>query len=320
MISIFATPKPFSGHIDVIQRNALKSWKNLFPNVEIILICDDEGTDQVCSELGLRHVSHVDRKEDGTKSVRSLFYQAQEIARYELLCFCNCDIILTNDFAQALKSVYGWQQRFLMIGRRWDLDVAEPLDFALPSWQVQITERASLEGYQRLYYNIDYFAFNKNLFRGIPDLVVGRNWWDQWLVWRAGDCGVPVVDVSDMVCAIHQNHDYSYHPQGMDGVWYDDRTRSNFRSAGGWGHLHTIEDASHRLTSEGIQPNRYHRLAPARRRVRRVNKAVRTLLRTKVWHPLLNMTRSVRWALGVRREMFKSAPRKNAPRRHWLDK
>jgi hypothetical protein len=319
MISFFTTPKPFRGHIDVIQRNALKSWKCLFPEVEVIVLGNDEGADQVCQELGLRHVPDVDRNGDGTKSVRSLFYQAQDIARHELLCYCNCDIILTGDFAKALRAVQEWQRQFLMIGRRWDLDVVESLDFALPSWEVQIVERARREGFQRLYYNIDYFAFSRNLFREIPDLVVGRNWWDQWLVWRAGERRVPVVDVSDEVCAVHQNHDYSYHPQGMDGVWYDERTRSNFRNAGGWSQLHTIEDATYRLTPEGVRPTRYYWLAPTRRRIRRVKKTVQTFFRVRIWHRFLNMTRPVRSALGMRKERFKFTTRKKASRRHWLD-
>src|SRR5208282_3760785 len=124
------------------------------------------------------------------------------------------------------------------------------------SWQETIVQRARREGFQRLYYNIDYFAFRRGLYAQIPDLVIGRNWWDQWLVWQAGAAGVPVIDVSEVVCAVHQNHDYSYHPQGMAGVWSDDATQENFRLAGGWSRLHTIEDATFRLTSAGMQPNR----------------------------------------------------------------
>ena len=41
MITIFSTPKPFRGHIGVIQRNALKSWTLLHPDVEMILFGDE---------------------------------------------------------------------------------------------------------------------------------------------------------------------------------------------------------------------------------------------------------------------------------------
>ena len=43
MLTLFSTCKPFHGHNGVIQRNALKSWRLLHPDIEIILFGDDEG-------------------------------------------------------------------------------------------------------------------------------------------------------------------------------------------------------------------------------------------------------------------------------------
>ena len=36
MLTIFSTPKPFAGQIEMIQRNAIESWKRLDANVEIV--------------------------------------------------------------------------------------------------------------------------------------------------------------------------------------------------------------------------------------------------------------------------------------------
>jgi hypothetical protein len=319
LITVFSTPKPFRGHSSIIQRNALQSWKLIHPDAEVILFGDDEGAAEVCAELGLRHEPIVERKENGTKGLRSILGRAQQIARHDVLCYVNCDIIFTDDFLRALDTVSRWQGRFLMVGRRWDMDVSQPLDFSQPGWQEAIVQCAQREGFQRLYYNIDYFAFRRGLYAQIPDLVIGRNWWDQWLVWQAGAAGVPVIDVSEVVYAVHQNHDYSYHPQGMAGVWTDAATQENFRLAGGWKHLHTIEDATFRLTSAGLQPNRGYWLAPAKRRVRRVTRAARTFVRTRLWHPFLDRTRPLRQALGLRQHVLNPLRRRNKPRRHWLD-
>ncbi|MFI5096532.1 MAG: hypothetical protein ACHQT6_01030 [Candidatus Acidiferrales bacterium] len=319
MLTFFSTAKPFTGHSAVIQRNGLESWKRLHPDVEVILFGDDAGAAEVCRELGLRHEPAIERRENGTKGLRSIFGRAQKIARHDILCYVNCDIILTSDFLRAIEALSARSEPFLMVGRRWDVDVTLPLDFSQPVWQEAIVQRAQREGFQRLYYNIDYFAFRRRLYSQFPDLFIGRNWWDQWLVWQAGAAGVPVIDVSEVVCAVHQNHDYSYHPQGMTGVWTDDATQENFRRAGGWSHLHTIEDATYRLTSEGLQRNRGYWLAPAKRRVRRVRRAVRTFLRTRLWHPLLDRTRPLRLALGLRQNVLNPLRRRNGPRRHWLD-
>ena len=318
MVTFFTTAKPFMGHSDVIQRNALKSWILLHPGVEVIVFGDDAGAAEVCLELGLRHETDVERKENGTKSVRSIFERAQEIARHERMCYCNCDILLTEDFRIAVETAAHWREQFLMIGRRWDLDVNSPIDFGDPAWQRTLVERARREGFQRLYYNIDYFVFRRGLYRDIPGLVIGRNWWDQWLVWRAGAADVPVIDATDAVCAVHQNHDYAYHPQGMTGVWYDETTQENFRQAGGWSCLHTIEDAQWRLTDTGVVPNRWHALAPAQRWLRRRFGAARAFARTRLWHPLLDRTRPLRHALGLRRGALGLRSRSKV-KRHWLD-
>lgn len=53
MITIFSTPKPFRGHFEIIQRNAIQSWLRLRPGCEIILLGNDEGT----AEFNLRHVA-----------------------------------------------------------------------------------------------------------------------------------------------------------------------------------------------------------------------------------------------------------------------
>lgn len=319
MITFFSTAKPFRGHSAMIQLNALQSWRLLSPDVEIILFGADEGTAEVCKELGLRHEPDVEIKKSGTKSVRSIFRRAQEIARHDLLCYSNCDIVFTADFARAFQEVREEFGKFLMVGRRWDLDVNQPLDFSHANWQRILVNRARREGFQRLHYNIDYFVFHRGIFQGIPDLVIGRNHWDQWLVWKAGASGVRVVDASEVVCAIHQSHDYGYHPQGMSGVWNDEATKANFREAGGWRHLHTIEDATYFLGPTGIRPNRFYWLAPTKRRVRAARQAVRTFLRTRLWHPLLDVTRSLRHAVGLRKESLDPLRRQKTPPRHWLD-
>src|SRR5882762_1059941 len=61
MITIFTTAKPFTGHSGVIQRNALKSWKELHADAEVILFGDEEGAAEAAREAGARHVASVKR-------------------------------------------------------------------------------------------------------------------------------------------------------------------------------------------------------------------------------------------------------------------
>jgi hypothetical protein len=318
MLTFFSTPKPFRGHIAVIQRNALESWRRLHPDVEVILFGDDEGTAEVCRELGLRHEPYVERSKHGTKKLDSIFGRAQEMARHGTLGYVNCDIVLTQEFVEALQRLLTWRSRFLMVGRRWDTDITKSLDFSSADWQQKIIVRARTEGYQRFYHNIDYFVFPRGLYTQIPDLVIGRVGWDHWLVEKAHTAGVAVVDVSGAVCAVHQNHDYGYHPQGMEGVWNDEEARRNLELAGGAGHTRTIEDAEFKLEPAGIVPNRFFWLAPAKRRWRDMSRAVRGALRTRIWHPLLDATRSIRHVVGLKRDSVPTSLRSRG-RRHWMD-
>jgi hypothetical protein len=319
MLTIFSTPKPFEGHVGIIQRNALMSWKLLHPDVEIILFGDDRGTAEICRELRLHHESNVERGLEGTKLVRSIFGPAQQLARHDTLCYINCDIVLGKDFVNAIHRVSTWNNRFLIVGRRWDLDIVAPIDFSDPAWEDKLREFVLREGVQRLYYNIDYFAFSKGIYSDIPPLAIGRVWWDHWLIWKASQQRAAVVDASDVVLAMHQNHDYAYHPEGQKGVWYGEGAQKNFDLAGGFRNLHTLEDATHRLTRTSIDSSRLYWLAPARRAVRRRVKAIRDTIRIRFWHPLLDRTRTVRSALGLRHIEIRLPSRKSV-RRHELDR
>src|SRR5258707_4106632 len=129
VLTLFTTAKPFRGHIGIIQRNAIQSWSRLHPEVEIILFGNEEGAAEIAQELELRHEAHVECNELGTKRLDSMFARAQAIARHDLLCYINCDIILMQDFRRAIERVRATHREFLMVGRRRDLDITEPLPF-----------------------------------------------------------------------------------------------------------------------------------------------------------------------------------------------
>jgi len=44
MITIFSNPRSFTGPFKILQYNAIRSWKYLHPDVQIILFEDEEGT------------------------------------------------------------------------------------------------------------------------------------------------------------------------------------------------------------------------------------------------------------------------------------
>jgi hypothetical protein len=229
MLTIFTTPKPFSGHIGIIQRNAIQSWLRLDPGVEVIIFGEDSGAAEAAREFNVRHEPKVARSPQGTKYLAPIFHRAQEIARHDVLCYVNCDIILLPDFAIALKRVVSRFSRFLMIGQRWDTGILEPIDFSQPHWDAPIRSMALTANQRRPPQWIDFFAFSRDLYSiKIPPFVIGRPGWDNWLVWFARSSGVAVLDISQVAMAVHQNHDYSYHADGEKGVWSGEEARQNY--------------------------------------------------------------------------------------------
>ena len=292
MLTLFTTAKAFTGHSEIIQRNALKSWTLLHPDVEIILFGDDDGAAEISRELGLRHEPHVERNEFGTKRIDFIFRRAQQIARHDVLCYSNCDMIYTRDFCRALETVQSNFPKFLMVGRRWDTDITTPLNFSSPSWDSDAVALARRQGIKQPGYSVDYFAFRRGLYAKMPELVIGRVWWDHWLVWKARMESAAVVDVSPIVTAIHQNHDYAYHPVGAKGVWTDQQAQRNYELAGGQWHMFTIDDATQILDAGGPHRNWRAPFAPYYR-----------FFRPRLapyWFKFLDFTRPLRHFFGVK--------------------
>ncbi len=279
----------------MIQRNAIHSWTLLHPDAEVILFGDEDGAAEAAREVGIRHEPEVQRNKHGTKYLAPIFDRAQELARHEILCYVNCDIILTADFRAAIERVAAAHKRFLMVGRRWDVDLREPMDFAQPDWHERLRALALQQGRQRPPQWIDYFAFSRGLYwQQTPPFVIGRPGWDPWLVWHARTSRVAVVDASRLVVAIHQNHDYSYHPAGEKGVWEGEEAQRNLEILGPWWRYCTTDNATHKLTARGIRRSYKHWLVLARRHLARSA--------SRGWFGLLETTRPVRHALGLRHE------------------
>ena len=300
MVTFFTTAKRFVGHNNVIQRNALKSWTLAHSDAEVILFGDDEGAAGVAKELGIRHEPHTEKNEAGSNRIDYMFARAQAIARHDLLCYSNCDIIFMQDFCSALQRVSAAHKEFLMVGRRWDTEITEPCDFGSAGWQKQIRELALQTGKRRTPDWLDYFSFSRGLFVDLPPFVVGRVSWDNWTVWKALEMKKPVVDASRVVIAVHQNHDYRHHPQGKHGVWHGEEATANYRLSGGWKHLRTIADATETLASEGLKPNTARYWAAVRRYVRQAGRTALYDILHPIWFFLLDITRPLRNALGLR--------------------
>ncbi len=253
MITIFSLPKSFEGHISVIQRNAIQSWKLLNPACEIILFGNDDGIDEAAKKYGVRHFPNVERNEFGTPLLSDTFLKAKSIARFPILCFINSDIILTESLQKISNQIPF--EKFLLVGRRWNMDIHELLDFNRAGWQDELRLKAAREGSLFTDFGIDYAVFPKVLFPVMPPFAIGRPAWDNWLLYRARVEGAELIDMTDAFPVIHQNHEYPSHlKDGSSGLWAGPESRRNLELAGDMDYCFHIGDANWVLNASGIHP------------------------------------------------------------------
>lgn len=214
-ITFFSLPKPFIGHIGVIQYNAILSWTLLVPKAEIVLYGNEKGTAEIAKKLNLIQIPEVKRNEFGTPLLDSVFADIHHRASNHIITYINADIILTDDFLIAVNSVAKTLQDFLIIGRRWNLEIKEKIALERKTLQSLIKQ----QGYLADDDCKDYFVFPKHLFAKIPSFAVGRGYWDTWMVRKALTENYPVIDASLVITAIHQNHAYTHIRGGKNAAY-----------------------------------------------------------------------------------------------------
>ena len=246
LITLFTAPKPFTDpHIAIIQHNAIKSW-TLLPDVDIILLGDEEGLEEKAGELGLKHIPDVALSQGGTPLISSMFQLARDASEGDLLCIINADILLMSDFVEAARDAGKLRDKFVLLSQRWDMDVANPLFFS-EGWADRLREDVGKRGGLHRPAGSDFFLFPRSCYTEVPEFTIGRAGWDNWMIYKARQEKWPVIDCTPSVMIVHQNHDYRHLPGGKSHYTHPE-TDENIRLAGGPAAVrYTILDATYRL-------------------------------------------------------------------------
>jgi hypothetical protein len=260
MLTIFTLPKPFEGDIGRIQRNAIHSWKRLSPACEIFLCGNTPDLDDVATQLEVDRVSEIVCTEFGTPLVSSAFNRVAALSRHDVLCYANADLIFLPDFLEAIRVVLSEAPRFLLVGECWDVNVDGEVwnddSVAGISWEDILRQRVASAGAVRGPEWIDFFVFRKGTIGPLPDFVVGRPGWDNWMVWHARSLEIPVVDISAATLVVHQSHDYAHVPRARGSRWEGPEGDANRALLDFRQNQFSLEFATHRLIGSRVLPNR----------------------------------------------------------------
>ena len=299
LITLFSAPKPFTNpHIAMIQRNAIRSWA-LLPEVEVVLLGEEVGLAEAARELGVQHIPHVERNVSGVPLISSMFKLAREHSSSDLLCIINADMVLMPDFVEAAKQALKLKDRFVLLSQRWDYDIAVPLDFS-PGWESGLREAVRKQNQLHRPAGSDFFLFPKACYQDIPNFIIGRAGWDNWMIYKARKEGWAVIDCTPSVMIVHQNHDYSHLPGGKPHYEHPD-TNENIRLAGGQANVrYTILDSTHRLMAGSLQRPQMTAL----RLTRKLELFLRTVFFFLPETMIENIARPKRWKKRIRK-LFK---------------
>ena len=182
--------------------NAVSSWLLLTPRILLF----GEETRPYEAELGVAVMEPL--RLDHLPRLDSMFEMAQEYAEPdETLVFVNADILLSADVLGVVSMVHAQfaKDGYLIVGQRTDLVVEGRLDVSEQGIWSQLREKAKKYGKLLPPCGSDYFIF-PNGFYQTPPFVIARFSYDNWLIYDALKRSMPVVNATNMLLAIHQQH------------------------------------------------------------------------------------------------------------------
>lgn len=249
-ITFFAIPKSFKGNTAIHQENSLKSLQFTNPGSQIVIYGQEEGIADFCSNNGFQNREITSFSSIGTPILKDVFEDIQKISKFDTIVYLNSDIIILSDIKKIVQQVEFSQ--FLIIGKRTNVDVDETVDFSQENWHERLRLFAREHGEQGSLAEIDYFIFKKGSLNDMPPFAVGRAGWDNWMIYHyKKELNYPVIDATDYLVALHQNHDYGHIKMGTGEKYEGAESDYNRKLIGEWSKFYSINDADYKFTSSG---------------------------------------------------------------------
>jgi len=255
-LALCTAVKPFADPETArMQENALRTWRALGDEVEVLIVGDEAGAAEAARRLGARLLAEVERTPAGTPLIGSIFDRVRAASDSPILAYANADILLLEDFLPVVNAVAARLSLFLVVSRRWDLRFEETL-VTDAEWRTRLRHRLAREGRRHTPSGSDVFVFRRESFLELPSLAVGRAGWDNWMIYEARRRRWPVVDASRAMTVIHQDHDYRHLPGGQPHYRHPE-TEENVRRAGGRRTVLTLADADWTMDGGAPRPQRW---------------------------------------------------------------
>jgi len=206
--TIFTTCRPFIGEYKIIQENAIYSWSKLIPKPEIFIMgYIEEGVKEIANKYDNIRILDVEyNKKINQPSMKSIFNIAQKESKNDIVCYTNSDIIHFQCLVDIIKKLKKSDlNEYLAVGTRYDVDIDFKLNEKNLNFEKLVTYNGTLHGS-----GIDYFIFPRTLdWSHMPNFIVSKTTWDIWICLDILKRNIPLIDTTNVINVIHQNHSKS---------------------------------------------------------------------------------------------------------------
>jgi hypothetical protein len=209
-------PRSFIDPFLTPQVNALNIIRNYDPSANIVLYSDDDGVKDYASNNLYHAPDEVIKKGRLPLVNEALKYCAINFPEC-YICYINSDMLLVGDTKELISYIdKRFSGNFLATGYRCNLHI----DNVIKSNELpDLIKKCSCKKTKGRHSALDVFIFKSEIFSllNMPNFPVGRPGWDNWLAAKCRILGFALVDISNVVTLVHQEHP-SFHEQGTWSV------------------------------------------------------------------------------------------------------
>ena len=191
----------------VCHNNTLRNWNSLKPYVYPILYTDEEYVRNEAIEKGWK-VRPIQAKEEkfGIPFLRHMYTDAMNVSNSTFYAYANADILFSDTLLFSLQaflqSTFRKDIPALIVGRRMNVEFMTEKE-ALTWHSIHNTTRKRGQIFSQD--AEDYFITSRNYpWTAMPDVVIGRVGYDNWLVLNSKHVGYITIDATNTLLAVHQ--------------------------------------------------------------------------------------------------------------------
>lgn len=215
MITFITVFRKFKPPFDIIQFSAMYSWK--MNGIKVIAPLNEIGIKEKCTgwnnitlieevkrarELGFNNQSPI---------IKDLIDKALPYINTIMIAYINSDIIISEDFSQIIKkmiSKYGYD--FYAVGSRLNIELKECISTREKYKEVFLQDKEHYDAST----SSDIFIASKfnwrKIITGMPDYILGRWGWDNYLHMRGEILKLKKYNCSDILPILHCKHDFRH--------------------------------------------------------------------------------------------------------------